>query len=172
MGRFKMGFSLLSGVVCLSVAAVAQESAPPDLAPFIVTPAAGAAPRFNGAAVFGVRPGSPILYTVAVAGQRPMALSAEGLPAGATFDAEKGLIKGAVSAAGTYVVTLRAANAAGRAERALKLVVGDTFALTPPMGCNTWGGLGPTVSEKGVRASAEAMVKKGAPHENLWVTVD
>lgn len=173
MGRFKMGFSLLSGVVCLSVAAVAQESAPPDLSPFIVTPAAGAAPRFNGAAVFGVRPGSPILYTVAVAGQRPMALSAEGLPAGATFDAEKGMIKGTVKVAGTYVVSLRAENEAGRAERALKLVVGDTFALTPPMGCNTYGGLGPFVNETGVRASAEAMVRKGLIHHGYcYVNID
>ncbi len=165
--------ALLGGVACLSLTARAAEPAAPDLKPYIVTPAAAAAPRFNGAAVFGVRPGSPVQYTVAVAGQRPMTLSAEGLPEGATFDAEKGLIKGAVKAAGTYVVTLRAANAAGKAERELKLVVGDTFALTPPMGCNTWGGLGPFVSEKGVRASAEAMVKKGLiDHGYCYVNID
>jgi len=148
-------------MVCLSGAAVAQESAAPDLTPFILTPAAQPAPRFNGGSVFGVRPGSPILYTVAVAGQRPVRLSAENLPDGATFDAEKGLIRGVVKTPGTYAVKLRAENAAGKAERALKLVVGSTFALTPPMGCNTYGGLGPFVDEKGVRASAEALVRKG-----------
>ena len=76
---YKWGF-LLGGVACLSLAARAAESVAPDLSPFIVTPAAGAAPRFNGAAVFGVRPGSPVLYTVAVAGQRPMTLRPKACP--------------------------------------------------------------------------------------------
>jgi len=151
----------------------AETAAFPDLSPSIVTPPCGPAPRFNGASVFGVRPGSPILYTVAVAGQRPMTLSAEGLPEGATFDAEKGLVQGAVKTPGTYSVRLSARNAAGQASRELKLVVGGTFALTPPMGCNTWGGLGPTVSEKGVRASAEAMVRKGlTQHGYCYVNID
>jgi len=164
---------LLGGMACLLLAARAQEPAGPDLKPFIITPAAQALPRFNGGSVFGVRPGSPIQYTVAVAGQRPMTLSAEGLPGGATFDVKKGLIRGVVKAPGTYLVRLRAENAAGKAARGLKLVVGDAFALTPPMGCNTWGGLGPFVSEKGVRASAEAMVRKGlVDHGYCYVNID
>jgi alpha-galactosidase len=155
------------------VAASAQESAPSDLTAYILTPSEKATPRFNGAKVFGVRPGSPIQYTVAVAGQRPMTFSAEGLPEGAVFDAEKGLVRGAVKKPGTYVVKLRAGNAAGKAERELKLVVGDAFALTPPMGCNTYGGLGPFVDEKGVRASAEAMVKSGLiNHGYCYVNID
>jgi alpha-galactosidase len=149
------------------------EVSAPDLTSYIITPPAAAAPRFSGASVFGVRPGSPLQYTVAVAGARPVTLSATGLPEGATFDAECGVIRGVVKAPGLYAVTLRASNAAGQAERALKLVVGDTFALTPPMGCNTWGGLGPTVSEKGVRASAEAMVRKGlTQHGYCYVNID
>lgn len=168
----KWGF-LLNGIACLSLTAGAAESATPDLAAYVVTPAAKAEPRFNGGSVFGVRPGSPIQYTVAVAGQRPMTLSAEGLPEGAVFDAEKGLLRGAVKTPGTYAVKLRAENGAGKAVRELKLVVGDTFALTPPMGCNTWGGLGPFVSEKGVRASAEAMVRKGLiQHGYCYVNID
>ena len=102
-----------------------------------------------------------------------MALFASGLPAGAVFDAEKGLITGTVTAPGRYTVALRAENAAGKAGRVLTLAVGDTFALTPPMGCNTWGGLGPFVSEKGVRASAEAIVKKGLiNHGYSYVNID
>ena len=168
----KWGF-LLSGLACLSLTARAAESAAPDLTPCIVTPAASPAPRFNGGSVFGVRPGSPIQYTVAVAGQRPLSLAAAGLPEGVTFDAEKGVLRGAVKTPGTYAVMLRAQNAAGKAARELKLVVGDTFALTPPMGCNTWGGLGPFVSEKGVRASAEAMVRKGlVNHGYCYVNID
>lgn len=165
--------SLVFGSICLSLAARGQPTSAVDLSPHIVTPPAKAEPRFNGASVFGVRPGSPIQYTVAVAGARPMTLSAAGLPEGASFDADKGVIRGAAKRVGAYAVTLRAENATGKAERALALVVGDAFALTPPMGCNTWGGLGPFVSEKGVRASAEAMVRKGlTQHGYCYVNID
>ncbi|MFA6546886.1 MAG: DUF5696 domain-containing protein, partial [Limisphaerales bacterium] len=161
------------GYQLLVASGVPAPVAPPDLTAFILTPPARSEPRFNGAAVFGVRPGSPILYTLAVAGQRPMSFAAEGLPDGASFDARRGLITGTVLQRGTCRVMLRAENAAGRAERELKLVVGDTFALTPPMGCNTWGGLGPSVSEKGVRASAEALVKSGLlNHGYCYVNID
>ena len=51
-----------------------------------------------------------------------MTLSAVGLPEGATFAAQKGLVTGSVMVPGTYAVTLRAENAAGTAERVLKLV--------------------------------------------------
>ena len=163
----------IMSVVFVFCAAATVQTAPPDLTAHIVTPAAGPVPRFNGATVFGVRPGSPILYTLAVTGQRPMTFTAEGLPEGARFDAEKGRITGAVVRRGTYPVRLCARNAAGCAKRELKLVVGDTFALTPPMGCNTWGGLGPFVSEKGVRASAEAMVRSGLiNHGYSYVNID
>ncbi len=161
------------GALCLPSGGQDVAVPPPDLSAYSLTPPAARAPRFNGAKVFGVRPGSPIHYTLAVAGQRPVALSADGLPEGARFDAQRGLITGAVVKRGTYAVTLRAENAEGTAARVLKLVVGDTFALTPPMGCNTWGGLGPFVSEKGVRASAEAMVKKGLiDHGYCYVNID
>ena len=163
---------IASALLALSTATWAQE-APPDLSAHIITPAPGPQPRFNGASIFGVRPGSPILYTLAVAGQRPMTFTAENLPAGACFDAERGLITGVIAKPGRYLVKLRAKNAAGQAERDLKLVVGDTFSLTPPMGCNTWGGLGPFVSEKAVRASAEAMVRLGLiNHGYCYINID
>jgi alpha-galactosidase len=144
-----------------------------ELAPHVLTPAAKPEPRFNGASVFGVRPGSPIQYTIPVSGLRPMTIFAEGLPEGARFDAHTGLITGNVGRRGTYNVKLHAENAAGKASRELKLVVGDAFSLTPPMGCNTWGGLGPFVSEKGVRASAEALVRSGLiNHGYCYVNID
>ena len=162
------------GLLCLSGKALGTEATGefPDLTPNIVTPPPGSAPRFNGAKVFGVRPGSPIQYTVAVSGQRPMTYSAEGLPEGAAFDMENGLLRGAVKKPGTYLIKLRAKNAAGTAERELRLVVGDTFALTPPMGCNTYGGLGPFVDEKGVRASARAMAEKLRDFGYCYVNID
>ena len=48
--------------------------------PYILTPAAPATPRINGPNVFGVRPGSPFLYTIPATGERPMAFSLEGVP--------------------------------------------------------------------------------------------
>ncbi len=168
---------MMSVMLCLPSlsAALGAEVVTPasDLKPYIRTPAAKPEPRFNGAKVFGVRPGSPIQYTLAVAGRRPMTFTAEGLPEGAHFDSRKGLVTGNVAQRGTYKVKLCAENAAGKAECELKLVVGDAFSLAPPMGCNTWGGLGPFVSEKGVRASAEAIVQKGLiNHGYCYVNID
>jgi alpha-galactosidase len=164
---------LLGGIACLSLTAAAQESAAPDLTAYIVTPGGPSGTALQRRVGVRRAPGSPILYTVAVSGKRPMTLSAKGLPAGAAFDASNGLIRGTVKTPGTYRVELSAENAAGQAMRVLEFVVGDTFALTPPMGCNTWGGLGPFVGEKGVRESAEAMVKSGLiNHGYSYINID
>ena len=51
-----------------------KSSPPPAIAEAreILTPPAPAAPRINGARVFGVRPGHPFLFTIAATGERPM----------------------------------------------------------------------------------------------------
>ncbi len=139
----------------------------------ILTPKPGPEPRINGAKVFGVRPGRPILYTIAATGDRPMTFSAEGLPSGATFDAARGRLGGAVAERGTYRVRLRAENARGRAERELRLVVGDDICLTPLLGCNTWGGWGAKVTDANLRAAAEAMVRLGLiDHGWQYINID
>ena len=51
-----------------------------------LTPPESPEPRINGAKVFGVRPGSPLFFQLAVSGERPMRFTAEGLPSGATPD--------------------------------------------------------------------------------------
>ncbi|MCC6353605.1 MAG: DUF5107 domain-containing protein [Verrucomicrobiae bacterium] len=150
----------------------AEGSGAADAAP-ILTPKPKPEPRINGARVFGVRPGRPILYTIAATGDRPMRFSAEGLPAGATLDAAKGRIGGSVAERGTYRVMIRAENARGRAERELRLVVGDDICLTPLLGCNTYGGWGARVTEANVRAAAEAMVRLGLiDHGWQYVNID
>jgi alpha-galactosidase len=128
-------------------------------APVILTPKPGPQPRINGAKVFGVRPGHPILYTIAATGQRPMKFSATGLPSGARLDGKTGRISGSITKRGTYRVMLRAENGLGRAEWELRLVVGDDICLTPLLGCNTWGGWGAKVTDANLRAAAEAMVR-------------
>ena len=64
------------------------------VAPYILTPPAPATPRINGPDVFGVRPGSPFLYTIPVTGDRPMAFSADNLPSGLELDPQTGHITG------------------------------------------------------------------------------
>ena len=104
--------------------------------------ASGETPRINGPTIYGVRPGSPIIYRLPVTGTRPLALEAKGLPPGVTFDAAKGILGGTATARGTNVIEFTARNADGAATKRFRLVVGDLIALTPPMGFNTFGGLG------------------------------
>ena len=139
----------------------------------ILTPPAPRTPRINGARIFGVRPGSPILFTVPATGERPIRFEATGLPDGATFDAATGRLGGAVAAAGTYVVHLKATNARGDAERELRLVVGDELALTPPMGWNSWNCFAGAVDAEKIRSAADAMVASGLiDHGWSYVNVD
>jgi alpha-galactosidase len=132
--------------------------APPEQA-VILTPKSSPQPRINGARVFGVRPGSPFLFTIPATGVRPMAFSAKGLPAGLTLDPNTGRITGSVGKAGTYPVTLEAKNAKGKASRDFRIVVGEAIALTPPMGWNSWNYLGCEATDAKVRAIGDAFVK-------------
>ena len=116
--------------------------------PIILTPKPAKTPRINGAKVFGVRPGSPVLYTIAATGARPMTFSADGLPSGLTLDGKTGRITGALHARGENKITLHAKNAIGEATCEFRIVVGDRIALTPPMGWN-----------RSIRAAADAFVK-------------
>jgi alpha-galactosidase len=139
----------------------------------VLTPKASPKPRINGAKVVGVRPGSPFLFTVPVTGERPMTLSAGGLPTGLQLDPQSGSITGVLKEKGTYVVTVRARNQQGNAERALKIICGDTIALTPPMGWNSWNCFACDVNEANVRAAADAMVASGLiNHGWTYINID
>ena len=138
-----------------------------------LTPKAPPQPRINGARVVGVRPGSPFLFSVPATGERPMTISAKNLPAGLQLDPQSGCITGVLQEKGTSVVTLRAQNARGAAERALKIICGDTIALTPPMGWNSWNCFACDVTEANVRAAADAMVASGLiKHGWTYINID
>ena len=141
--------------------------------PYILTPKTGDFPRINSAKVFGVRPGSPFQYLIAATGSRPMKFSAKGLPRGLKLDAKTGLITGTVSKKGTYIVTLQAVNAKGKAQKQLRIVCGDQIALTPPMGWNSWNCFAGEVSADKVKRAANAMVKSGLiNHGWTYINVD
>ena len=139
----------------------------------ILTPPPSKKPRINGAKVFGVRPGSPVLFTIAATGERPMTFSAENLPAGLNLDARTGRISGSLGEPGEHIITLHANNARGRSTRPLKIVCGDTLALTPPMGWNSWYVHEGRVTDRDIRAAANAMVSTSMiNHGYTYVNVD
>ncbi|MCX6902005.1 MAG: NPCBM/NEW2 domain-containing protein [Verrucomicrobia bacterium] len=139
----------------------------------VLTPKPSPKPRINGAKVVGVRPGPPFLFTVPVSGERPVTISAKNLPAGLLLDPQSGRITGSLREKGTHVVALRAQNARGSARRELKIICGDTIALTPPMGWNSWNCFGCDVTEANVRAAADAMVASGLiNHGWTYINID
>jgi alpha-galactosidase len=147
-------------------------SGPPEAA-VILTPPALPTPRINNADVFGVRPGSPVLFTIAASGDRPMTFAVDHLPAGLQVDAQNGQITGKLQKAGTYEVVLRAKNARGKASKKFKIICGDQIALTPQMGWNSWNCFAGAVTEERVKSAADAMVKSGLiNHGWSYINVD
>jgi alpha-galactosidase len=139
----------------------------------ILTPRPPATPRINGAKVFGVRPGHPFLFTIPATGRRPMEFAVDNLPAGLKVDPQSGQITGALQDRGEYPVTFHAKNALGQAQRPFKIVCGDTLALTPHMGWNHWYIWSYSVSDKIIRAAADAMVSTGLiDHGYSYVNID
>src|SRR5258705_5002004 len=114
--------------VCLSPQSFAADT------PEFRTPKPAPAPQINGPSIFGVRPGAPFLYRIPTSGDRPMEFDVASLPSGLQIDSKTGEISGALKKPGEYTVTLRAKNSAGRAEKKFLVVVGETIALTLPMG--------------------------------------
>jgi len=146
---------------------------PPREEPVILTPKPALRPRINGPHVIGVRPGSPFLFTIPVTGERPMTYSVDGLPASLKVNATNGQITGISPYRGDYSITLRASNSKGAAERSFKILSGDTLALTPHMGWNSWYVWENHVTDKIMREAADAMVKNGMmDHGYMYVNID
>ncbi len=152
-----------SAALVLGVMGVRAESPPVSPAatkqPGILTPAPGPAPRINGPAIFGARPGSPFLYSIPATGTRPMTFAVQDLPAGLALDAQTGRITGTVNAPGEYRVTLRATNASGAGEKAFRIVIGDAIALTPPM-----------AGAVGIAGAIRSRKKKSSAPRTRWST--
>ncbi|HML75051.1 MAG TPA: NPCBM/NEW2 domain-containing protein [Anaerohalosphaeraceae bacterium] len=146
---------------------------PPIEDAVILTPKPAPSPRINGAKVFGVRPGSPFLFTIAATGDRPMTFSADGLPSGLTLDSKTGQITGKLETAGEYKLMLHAKNALGQASREFKIVCGSQIGLTPAMGWNSWNCFAGAVTAESIKAAADAMVKSGLiNHGWTYINID
>ncbi|PGH37939.1 MAG: alpha-galactosidase [Candidatus Nephrothrix sp. EaCA] len=141
--------------------------------PYLLTPKESKKPRLNGAKIFGVRPGSPVLFRIAASGEAPMTFSVANLPKGLKLDARKGIITGVLKEAGEYKMTVKASNSQGSASRKFSILAGNGIALTPPMGWNSWNCWAPSVSEDKVRAGARAMTDKGlVNHGWSYINID
>jgi len=140
----------------------------------ILTPKPGPNPQINGPKVYGCRPGRPFIYRIPCLGDRPVTFSAENLPRTLKLDAATGIITGtAPQRTGEYPVTLKAKNSHGSSQRRLRIIVGDTLALTPPMGWNSWYIHYWRVTDKHMRGAADAMVKSGmADYGYEYVNID
>jgi alpha-galactosidase len=142
-------------------------------APGILTPPPPGQPRINGPRVYGARPGKPFLYRVPATGARPMTFAAAGLPQGLTLDSRSGIIAGRVAKPGAYRSTLTIENRYGKTSRELRIVIGQTLALTPPMGWNSWYIHYNRVSDKVMRQAAEQMIATGmADYGYSYVNID
>jgi alpha-galactosidase len=148
--------------------------APPETVE-VLTPPAPPTPRINGAAIYGVRPTHPVLFTIAATGDRPMTFSVDHstLPLGVAIDPKTGQLSGSIAKPGEYILKLHATNSLGTADRELKIEVGDKIALTPQMGWNSWNCFASAVSDEKVRAAADAMVNSGLiNHGWTYINID
>lgn len=148
--------------------AITMVSAEPVMAPNEIPDK----PQITSPITFGVRPGTPILYTVTAVGKGPITFQAKGLPKGVTLDPESGRITGMLPQSGIYKVALTAKNAAGTDTRQLLLSVGDAIALTPPLGWNSYDCYGDDVTEAEVLANARYLKEHLQPYGWEYVVVD
>ena len=141
---------------------------------YILTPAAPASPRFNGAPLFGVRPNSPVIYRFPVSGERPMKFSCANLPKGLHLSESDGVLSGKIDHNCELTFTVIAENAKGKAEQEFTLKVGNRMiALTPPMGWNSWNCWALSVSQEKVMSSAQALIDKGlADYGYCYMNID
>lgn len=118
-------------------------------------------PRIHGASRVGIRPGTEIIHPLAATGERPLRFEVVGLPVGVEVDSE-GILRGTAPVErGEHNLAVTVTNAKGAATASVELVVGDTLALTPPMGWNSWNVYASRVSADVVLRTAQAMVDSG-----------
>lgn len=149
------------------------EQVPNDGERYVLTPPASAKPRINSPAVFGATPGNPFLFTIVSTGEEPIRFAAKNLPAGLSLNPATGIITGKLSKRGTYKVIVSAINKKGTDSKELRIKIGDTIGLTPPIGWNGWNSWAREIDKEKVIASANAMVSRGlSKHGWTYINID
>lgn len=140
---------------------------------YLLTPPVAKSPRINSPKIFGAKPGNPFLFTVVASGDAPILYSVENLPKGLTMDTTTGIITGVIDKKGHYAVLMKAKNNYGTATKKLLIKIGDTIALTPPIGWNGWNSWARLIDREKVIASANAMVNMGlSKHGWTYINID
>jgi len=129
--------------------------APRTERPYSLTPGAPKEPRLTGPTVVGTRPGSQFVHRLTATGQAPITFGASELPPGLAIDSRTGALTGSIGFPGSFRIRVAASNKLGTTTGELRIVVGDTLALTPPMG---W------IGQAGAQEQATAMAAKLAQH--------
>jgi len=165
---------LLSLVFLLALlpAAFAQTNLTDRQQQIIAAAGMGSVPEFHGAQAIGVHPGTPLIFPLAVSGERPLDFSAKHLPAGLGLDSKTGIVTGTLPKPGEFTFTATAKNSAGNASAKIKIVCGDNLALTPPLGWNSYDAFGDNVVESEMLANAHYLAEKMLPVGWDTVVVD
>ncbi len=129
-------------------------------------------PHVNGARILGWLPNTPFLYRIPATGSAPLAFEATGLPDGLDLDQATGILTGTSPEQGSFDVHVTVSNDSGEAHANIKLVVGDTLALTPPMGWNSYDSFYENVTEQQVLSAAQAMAEILQPYGWNTVVID
>lgn len=139
----------------------------------ILTPAPSEMPRINGPKIFGARPGNEFLYKIPATGIKPIQFSISKLPKGLTLNPNTGVISGVALKKGRYETLVTATNSKGKTSRKFTIEIGDTIALTPPLGWNSWNCFACSVTADNVKQAANAMVSSGlANHGWSYINID
>ena len=140
---------------------------------YILTPKPPSSPRIHGPVLYGLRPGSPLIYRIPCTGERPVRFEAVSLPEGILLNKETGIMTGKIEKPGSYTMTLKAKNSYGSFTRKFTLVVGNKLALTPPMGWNSWYIHYDRISDRTMREAADQMIATGmADYGYQYVNID
>ncbi len=160
-------------------AAIDTEGASPVLVdpphspdPVIATTPPLATPEIHIPEVAGFVPGSQVVLRVAATGTSPLTFRADGLPAGLALNPQTGVIQGGAPEEGSYRVRLQVSSSAGVAAGEMRFVSGDTLALTPPLGWNSYDSYGDGVTEAETLANAEYLHDHLQPYGWDYVVID
>lgn len=131
------------------------------------------APRLNSPLRYGSRTNNDFYLPIACVGQRPLSFSAEGLPEGLRINSDTGIISGKVKKEAEYHILIKVENVHGKDSRELKIVIGETLALTPPLGWSSWNCFGSKIDDLKIKTAAQSMVSSGmAAHGYTYINID
>jgi alpha-galactosidase len=163
---------LILTTALLWAAVPAPKTALPPADPVIWMTPPAAAPQIRPPFLVGIRPKTPLLWTVPVTGARPLAFTAHSLPPGLALNPRTGTLSGVLTRPGSYPVRIQVRNTRGEDTRTVRIVAGNSLALTPPMGWNSYDGFGDDVTQAEVLSNARYLAEHLQPVGWDTVVVD